>query len=75
MAEAHPPEASDEHPTDAGHAAGVGHAGDAGHPAEAGHDGHGEAPLGPIDVQSWGAAVGGVFLGLLVVLALIQALS
>ena len=72
MAEAHPPEASDEQPTDDGHA------GESADAAEAGHghaDAHGEAALGPIDVQSWGAAAGGVLLGLLVVLALIQALS
>lgn len=55
--------AADDHGADA--------TGDHGHDDHA----HGGESLGPIDVQSWGAAVGGVFLGLLVVLALIQALS
>jgi hypothetical protein len=47
------------------------------HGDDGGHDDHGHdaEPLGPLDVQSWGAAAGGVLLGLLVVLALIQALS
>ena len=42
-----------------------------------GHDDHGRATAepGPIDIQAWGAAASGVLLGLLVVLALIQALS
>lgn len=42
-----------------------------------GHDdhAHGGTALGPIDVASWGAAAVGVALGLVVVLALIQAAS
>jgi hypothetical protein len=42
-----------------------------------GHDDHAHAgtALGPIDVPRWAAAAVGVLLGLLVVLALIQALS
>lgn len=40
-----------------------------------GHDdhAHGAASLGPIDVMTWGAAALGVVLGLIVVLALVQA--
>ena len=61
MADAHVPHAVDEHASDDVH----------------GHDDHGRAPAepGPIDVQAWGAAAGGVLLGLLVVLALVQSLS
>ena len=51
---------------------GDGHGGDGGH-GDHGHDG-GEA-LGPIDVTAWGAAVLGIVLGLLVLIALIQAVS
>jgi hypothetical protein len=42
-----------------------------------GHDDHAHEGMepGPIDVRAWGALVGGVALGLLVVLALIQALA
>ena len=42
-----------------------------------GHDDedHAGIALGPIDVQAWAAAAGGVVLGLLVVYALIQSLS
>ena len=42
-----------------------------------GHDDHGRptADAGPIDVQAWGALAVGVLLGLVVVLALVQALS
>jgi hypothetical protein len=61
MAESHVPHATDEHASDDPH----------------GHDDHGRAmtEVGPIDVQAWGAAAFGVLFGLLVVLALIQALS
>ena len=61
MAETHAPHAVDEHASDDVH----------------GHDDHGRktSEVGPIDVQAWGAAAGGVLLGLLVVLALIQSLS
>jgi hypothetical protein len=40
-----------------------------------GHDdhAHGTAAVGPLDVRAWTAAAVGVLLGLLVVLALIQA--
>lgn len=54
-----PHESVDDHGDDGGH----------------GDHAHAEEPLGPIDVQSWSAAAGGVLLGLLVVLALIQALG
>lgn len=45
------------------------------HGAADGHDDHADAgiALGPIDVASWGAAAVGVVLGLVVVLALVQA--
>ena len=64
MAEAHDAHAAhavDEHATDDVH----------------GHDDHGRhaAEAGPIDVQAWGALAVGVLLGLLVVLALTQALT
>ena len=62
MAETHAPHAADEHAAE----------------DEDGHDDHGrgaDSALGPINVPAWGAAAGGVLLGLLVVLALIQALS
>lgn len=61
MAETHVPHAVDEHASDDVH----------------GHDDHGRASAepGPIDVQAWGAAAVGILLGLLVVLALIQALN
>lgn len=36
---------------------------------------HGSTTLGPIDVPSWGAAAIGIALGLLMVLAFIQAAS
>lgn len=47
------------------------------HGGDHGHDDHGHEAmaLGPVDVQAWGAAAVGVAFGLLVVLALIQALS
>jgi hypothetical protein len=40
-----------------------------------GHDDHAHEgmDLGPIDVASWGAAAAGVLLGLIVVLAFVQA--
>jgi hypothetical protein len=46
------------------------------HGGDHGHDDHAHAgmALGPIDVPRWGAAAAGVLLGLLVVLALMQAL-
>jgi hypothetical protein len=61
MADAHVPHASDEHATDDVH----------------GHDDHGRAGanIGPIDVRAWGALAVGVALGLVVVLALVQALT
>jgi hypothetical protein len=45
------------------------------HGADGGHDdhAHGAASLGRVDVMAWGAAAVGVILGLLVVLALVQA--
>ena len=45
------------------------------HGSEDGHDDHAHADvaLGPIDTMSWGAAALGVALGLVVVLALVQA--
>jgi len=42
-----------------------------------GHDDHahdGDA-LGPVDVRAWGALLGGIALGLVVVLALVQSLG
>jgi hypothetical protein len=59
-AEAHAPHAADEHATDDVH----------------GHDDHGRgAAMGPIDVRAWGALAVGIAFGLVVVLALVQALS
>jgi hypothetical protein len=45
------------------------------HGSTQGHDDHGHAAstLGPVDVQMWAAAAVGVLLGLVVMLALIQA--
>lgn len=46
------------------------------HGEDSGHDDHahgGVTALGPIDVPAWSAAAVGVFLGLLVVLALTKA--
>ena len=45
------------------------------HGSDDGHDdhAHAEVALGPIDTMSWGAAALGVILGLVVVLALVQA--
>ncbi len=45
------------------------------HGSDAGHDdhAHGASSLGPFDVMSWGAAALGVVLGLVLVLALVQA--
>jgi hypothetical protein len=42
-----------------------------------GHDdhAHGGDALGPVDVRAWGALLAGIALGLIVVLALVQALS
>jgi len=42
--------------------------GDQGHHADAHGDehGHGEEPLGPIDLKAWGAAILGIVSGLLV---------
>jgi len=54
-----PHEATDDHGDDGGH----------------GDHAHVEEPIGPIDVQAWGAAAVGVALGLVVVLALVQSLS
>ena len=51
------------------------------HGADHGHDdhnlgdGHEAASLGPIDVTAWGAAVLGIALGLVVLIAFLQALS
>ena len=51
------------------------------HGAEHGHDdhnmgeGHEAAALGPIDVTAWGAAILGIALGLVVLVAFMQALS
>lgn len=47
------------------------------HGSADGHDdhGHGSEALGPIDVQAWGAAAIGAVLGLVVLLALTQALA
>ena len=38
-------------------------------------EGHGGEALGPIDVTAWGAAILGIVLGLVVLLALLQALA
>ena len=45
------------------------------HGDSGGHDdhAHGGASLGPLDAMAWGAAAVGVILGLVVVLALVQA--
>ncbi len=47
------------------------------HGADHGHDdhAHGGDTLGPVDVRAWGALLVGIALGLVVVLALVQALS
>jgi hypothetical protein len=48
------------------------------HGDDHGHDDHahgGDEALGPIDVTAWGAAVLGIVLGLIVLVALIQAVS
>ena len=48
------------------------------HGEDHGHDDHahgGGEPLGPIDVTAWGAALFGIVLGLVVLVALVQAVS
>jgi hypothetical protein len=42
-----------------------------------GHDdhAHGGETLGPVDIRTWGALLAGIALGLVVVLALVQAVS
>jgi hypothetical protein len=51
------------------------HGGDHGHDDHNMGEGHEAEALGPVDVTMWGAAVLGVALGLVVFLAVIQALS
>ena len=48
-----------------------------GHGADHGHDDHGNGSeaLGPIDRMAWGMAALGILLGLVVVVAFMQALS
>ena len=47
------------------------------HGADHGHDdhAHGGATLGPLDIRAWGAAILGIALGLVVMVAFIQAAS
>ena len=47
------------------------HGGDHGHDDHA----HSEAPLGPVDMRAWGAAILGIALGIVVLVAFIQAAS
>ena len=51
------------------------HGGDHGHRDNAHGDAHDGPALGPIDVTAWGAAILGIALGLVVLIALIQAVS
>ena len=51
------------------------HGGDHGHQDNAHGEAHDGEPLGPIDVTAWGAAGLGIVLGLIVLVALIQAVS
>lgn len=48
-----------------------------GHDEGPGHDGHGHAeePLGPIDIQAWGAGALGVVIGLAVTACFVLATS
>ena len=48
---------------------------DHGHHDNAHGEGHDAPALGPIDVTAWGAAILGIGLGLVVLLALIQAVG
>ena len=59
MSDAHVPHALDDHATDDPH----------------GHDDHGRGgpALGPLDVRTWGMAVLGILLGLIVAIAFLQA--
>lgn len=64
--------AEDQHRDDVpGHAGAVAHHATDDHGDDGGHDdhAHGEEPLGPIDVQAWGAGIAGVLLGLAVAVA------
>jgi len=62
----------DQHEGDVpGHPGAVAHHTTDDHGDDGGHDDHAhrEEPLGPIDVQAWGAGVAGVLLGLAVAVA------
>ena len=68
MTEGHDPHARES--TVESHGAAGDHGDSDGHDDDA----HAAAALGPIDVPAWGAAAAGIALGLVVVLAFIQAL-
>lgn len=51
------------------------HGGDHGHDDHNMGEGHAATPLGPIDVTAWGAAILGIALGVLILVAFLQSLS
>jgi len=57
------------------HASMEDHGGDHGHDDHNMGEGHGGEALGPIDRMAWGAAVIGIVLGVVVLLAFVQALT